>query len=48
MERTVKGYRELKAEVEMARTKMMEVDQLKNKVEKTVQTSFYKSPVGTR
>ena len=48
MERNVKGYRELKAEVELARTKMMEVEMLKTKVDKTVQTSFYKSPVGTR
>ena len=48
MAKSVKGYRELKSEVEMARNRMKEVEMLKEKVGKTIQTSFYKSPVGTR
>ena len=48
MAKSVKGYRELKSEVEMARNRMKEVEMLKEKVDKTIQTSFYKSPVGTR
>ena len=48
MVKSVKGYRELKSEVEMARNRMKEVEMLKEKVDKTIQTSFYKSPVGTR
>jgi len=48
MERNMKGYRELKKEVEEARKDMKEVEMLKFKKEKTIKTSFYKSPVGTR
>lgn len=48
MERNMKGYRELRKEVEDARKNMKEVEMLKYKKEKTVKTSFYKSPVGTR
>ena len=48
MERNMKGYRELRKEVEVARKNMKEVEMLKYKKEKTITTSFYKSPVGTR
>merc|ERR1711974_438167 len=48
MERNVKGYRELRKEVEDARKNMKEAELLKYQKEKTIQTSFYKSPVGTR
>lgn len=48
MERNMKGYRELRKEVEDARKNMKEVEMLKYKKEKTIKTSFYKSPVGTR
>ena len=44
----MKGYRELQKEVEEARKNMKEMEEMKYKKEKTVQTSFYKSPVGTR
>ena len=44
----MKGYRELRKEVEDARKNMKEVELLKYKKEKSIQTSFYKSPVGTR
>ena len=44
----MKGYRELRKEVEKARKDMKDVEEIKYKKEKTVQTSFYKSPVGTR
>ena len=44
----MKGYRELRNEVEKARKDMKEAEMMKFKKEKTVQTSFYKSPVGTR
>ena len=48
MERNVKGFRELRKEVEEARRNMKEMEEMKYKKEKTVQTSFYKSPVGIR
>jgi len=48
MEMNMKGYRELRKEVEDARKNMKEVEMLKYKKEKTIKTSFYKSPVGTR
>lgn len=48
MERNMKGYRELRKEVEDARKNMKEAEMLKYKKEKTIKTSFYKSPVGTR
>ena len=50
MERNMKGYRELRKEVEVARQHMKEIETMRNngRMEKTVQTSFYKSPVGTR
>ena len=47
MERKVKGYREIRKELVKSR-KMMKQQQEKNPNEKTIQTSFYKSPVGTR
>lgn len=48
MERSMKGYRELQKEVEEARKNMKEMEEMKYKKDKTIQTSFYKSPVGTR
>ena len=48
MEKNLKGYRELKKEVEDARKNMKEAELLKYQKEKTIKTSFYKSPVGTR
>ena len=47
MERKVKGYREIRKELVKSR-KMMKQQQEKDPNEKTIQTSFYKSPVGTR
>ena len=44
----MKGYRELQKEVEEARKNMKEMEEMKYKKDKTIQTSFYKSPVGTR
>merc|ERR1711874_768671 len=48
MERNMKGFRELRKEVEEARRNMKEMEEMNYKKEKTVQTSFYKSPVGIR
>merc|ERR1712029_210554 len=50
MERTMKGYKELRQEVEMARQNMKEMETARNngRMEKNIQTSYYKSPVGTR
>eukprot|EP00092_Neocalanus_flemingeri_P098628 GFUD01125773.1.p1 GENE.GFUD01125773.1~~GFUD01125773.1.p1 ORF type:complete len:117 (-),score=38.69 GFUD01125773.1:134-484(-) len=49
MERTVKGYRELRQELADSRKMIREQEQeRRSTVEKTIQTSFYKSPVGTR
>ena len=50
MERTMKGYKELRQEVEMARQNMKEMETVRNngRMEKNIQTSYYKSPVGTR
>ena len=48
MEKNLKGYRELRKEVEEARKNMKEAEELKYQKEKTIKTSFYKSPVGTR
>ena len=46
----MKGYKELRKEVEVARQNMKEMETMRNngRMEKTVQTSYYKSPVGTR
>ena len=50
MERTVKGAKEVKQELQEARRRVKEVEEDKHKsdIMKTIKTSFYKSPVGTR
>jgi len=47
MDKNMKGYRELRLELGRSR-KAMRHQQEKDLSEKTIQTSFYKSPVGTR
>ena len=49
MERNMKGYKEIRQEL-AATWKIIkeQEDMRRSTVEKTIQTSFYKSPVGTR
>ena len=49
MERNMKGYKELRQELAATRNIIKEQEKMrKSMVENTIQTSFYKSPVGTR
>ena len=49
MERNIKGYKEMRQELAATRNIIKEQEKIKRStVEKTIQTSFYKSPVGTR
>ena len=50
MERNVKGFREVSRELALARRLLEQQEKLRNNVtnQKVVQTSFYKSVVGTR
>ena len=50
MERNVKGFREVSRELALARRLLEQQEKMRNNVnkDKIVQTSFYKSVVGTR
>ena len=49
MERNMKGYKELSQELVATRKIIKDQEKMRRStVEKTIQTSFYKSPVGTR
>ena len=49
MERNIKGYKELRQELAATRKIIKDQEKMRRSmVEKTIQTSFYKSPVGTR
>ena len=48
MERSMKGYKELQQEVAMLRRTISQQEKAKHGLEKTIKTSYYKSPVGTR
>merc|ERR1711970_311814 len=48
MERSVKGYKKLREELHMARNTLEKQEKSKYSLEKNIQTTFYKSPVGTR
>eukprot|EP00092_Neocalanus_flemingeri_P021760 GFUD01023606.1.p1 GENE.GFUD01023606.1~~GFUD01023606.1.p1 ORF type:complete len:113 (+),score=42.98 GFUD01023606.1:89-427(+) len=48
MERNMKGYKELRQELAMVRKTLEQQGKTKHEMEKTIQTSYYKSPVGTR
>ena len=49
MERGVKGYRELRKELVECRKTMEKQEEMRiNKMERKIQTSYYKSPVATR
>ena len=51
MERSMKGYKEMRQELDLVRKtidKQEKARQENARLEKRVQTSFYKSPVGTR
>ena len=49
MESNMKGYRELRQELAASRKTIKEQEQQRRStVERTILTSFYKSPVGTR
>ena len=50
MDRSVKGAREARQELQEARrrVKKVEEDNHRREMMKQIQTSFYKSPVGTR
>ena len=48
MERNMKGYKEVMQEINMMRKTMDQQEKARHGVKKTLQTSYYKSPVGTR
>ena len=49
MERNLKGYKELRQELAESRKTIKQQEEMRRgAVEKRIQTSFYKSPVGTR
>ena len=48
MERSMKGYTEVRQELAMLRKTLSQQEKDKHGLEKTIQTSYYKSPVGTR
>ena len=48
MERSMKGYKEVRQELAMLRKTLSQQEKDKHGLEKTIKTSYYKSPVGTR
>ena len=48
MEKYMKGYKEVRDDLDKLRKTMEEQEKARNGLEKKVQTSYYKSPVGTR
>ena len=48
MERNMKGYKELRQELAMARKTMEQQEKSKHSLEKTIKTHYYKSPLGIR
>ena len=48
MEKSMKGYKEVRHELDMVMKTIEQQEKTRQGLEKTVQTSFYKSPVGTR